>query len=372
MGRLPWPHKIANFVADWASCALRTDGPRANLHLFHFTAYLRIWSRDTAVSKLRRIVRPVRSTAPPLVRNAHIVPRFYLNKFADRSKFIFVYASGRDPQLRSTKSVSSEEDYFECTVNGEATANRYETWFQRFETDAAAIYSTIHDGQQITSKDQIVWSSFVATVFLRSRKVREQFGPTLTRAMDAENYDSEEKIREMQCELLNQGIFVYSEDIRARVKQTLEEMRAPAFGQLAGIEASAKMITKNIIEKKTWWILEAAHGREFVTSDCPVQTWALNGPKAPITMGSGFGHQNTAVVFPLSPKKLFFAGNDIRWTSKVLSEEDTDKVNTATVQFAHRAVYALTRSPETQALVDRELDKYTFGENCFIPAKPQA
>lgn len=319
-------------------------------------AYLRIWSRDTAVGKLRTVVRQVSSAAHPLVRNAHIVPRFYLNKFADKSKFIFVYAPGRDPQLRSTKTVSSEDDYFEYTVNGEATANRYEIWFQRFETDASAIYSTIHDGQQITRKDQIVWSSFVATVFLRSRKVREQFGPALTRSMDAENYDREEKIRDMQCELLSQGIFVYSEDIRAKVRQTLEEMRVPAFGQLAGIEDSAKMITKNILEKKTWWILEAAPGCEFVTSDCPVQTWALNGPKAPITMGSGFGHQNTAVVFPLSPKKLFFAGNDIRWSSKVLSEEDTDKVNTATVQFAHRAVYALTRNPEIQALVDRELD----------------
>ena len=173
------------------------------------------------MDKTRQIARPVSPTAHPLVRNAHIVPRFYLNKFADKSKFVFVYAQVRDSRLRSTKSVSSEEGYFDYTVNGEATANRYETWFQRFETDAAAIYSTIHDGQQITGKNQIIWSSFVATVFLRSRKVREQFGPALNRAMDAENYDSEEKIREMQCELLSQGILVYSEDIRAKVRQTL-------------------------------------------------------------------------------------------------------------------------------------------------------
>ena len=205
-------------------------------------------------------------------------------------------------------------------------------------------------------------------MFLRSSKVREQFGPALARAMDAENYGSEEKIREMQYEYLRQGIFVDSEDIRAKVRQTLDEMRAPAFGQLAGIESSAKMITKNIIEKKKWWILEAAPGCEFLTSDCPVQTWALYGPKVPITMGNGFGHQNTAVVFPISPQKLFFAGNDILWSSKVLSEGDTDKINMTTVQFAHRAVYALTRNQKTQSLVDRELNKYTFGENCFVPA----
>ena len=324
------------------------------------------------MGKLRRVVRPVSSTAHPLVRNAHIVPRFYLNKFADKSKFVFIYVPGRDPQRRSTRSLSSEEDYFEYTVNGETTANRYENWFQRFETDAAAIYSTIHAGQALTGEHQIVWASFVATVFLRSRKVREQFGPALTQMMDAENCDSEEQIRETQCELLRQGVFVDSGDVRAKVRETLDEMRAPAFGQLAGIESSAKMITKNIIEKERWFILEAAPSCEFVTSDCAVQTWALNGPKAPITMGSGFGHQNTAIVFPLSPKMLFFAGNGVRWSSKVLSPEDTAKVNTTTVQFAHRAVYAFSKSAEIQALVDRELNKYTFGLNCFIPAKPQA
>jgi hypothetical protein len=324
------------------------------------------------VSKARTIICPTTSTAPPLVRNSHIVPRFYLNKFADASKFLFQYVPGRDALRRSTRSLSSEEDFFEYTVNGQSTVNRYENWFQRFETDAAAIYPTIHAGQALSGEQEIAWSSFIATVFLRSRKVREQFGPSLTKMMDAENYDSEERIREMQCELLKQGIFIDSGDMRAKVRQTLEEMRDPAFGQLAGIENSAKMITKNIIEKERWFILEPAQGLEFVTSDCPVQTWALNGPKAPITMGTGFGHQNTAVVFPMSPSKLFFAGNGIRWTSQVLSQDDTVKFNTATVQFAHRAVYGLSKRAEIQTLVELELNKYTFGENCFIPASSQS
>jgi hypothetical protein len=323
------------------------------------------------MSGVRAIIRPSTSTTPPLVRNSHIVPRFYLNKFADASKCLFQYFPGRDAQRRSTKSLSSDEDFFEYTVNGQATLNRYENWFQRFETDAAVVYPTLQMGQGLTHEQEIVWSSFIATVFLRSRKVREQFGPSLTKMMDAENYDSEESIREMQCEFLQQGIFLTSEDVRAKVGQTLEEMRAPAFGQLAGIEDSAKMITKNIIEKERWIILEAAPGLEFVTSDCPVQTWALNGPNAPITMGTGFGHKNTAIVFPMSSKKLFFAGNSIRWSSQVLSHDDTVKFNTATVQFAHRAVYGLSKKAEIQALVELELNKYTFGENCFIPANSQ-
>src|SRR5271157_4464450 len=138
---------------------------------FDTTAYLYIERKyGYVVSKFRTVIRPVRSTARTLVRNAHIVPRFYLNKFADASKFVFVYVPGRDPERKSTRSLSSEKDYFEYTVNGEATTNRYEDWFQRIETDAAAIYPIIHDSQPHTGEQEIVWSSFIATVFLRSRK----------------------------------------------------------------------------------------------------------------------------------------------------------------------------------------------------------
>jgi hypothetical protein len=300
------------------------------------------------------------------------VPRFYLNKFADSAKFLYQYVPGRDAQRKSTKSLSSEEDFFEYAVNGQATENSYERWFQRFESDAAAIYPTIHEGKGLTSEQEIIWSSFIATVFLRSRKVREQFGPSLTNMIEHEKYDSEENIREMQHELLKQGVLVDSEDMRSRVRYTLEEMRAPAFGQLAGIEESSKMITKNIVEKERWFILEPAPGLEFITSDCPVQTWALNGPTAPLTMGTGFGHQNTAVAFPMSPSRFFFAANGIRWKSQVLSPDDTAKFNTATAQFAHRAVYGLSNRAEIQELVEHDLNKYKFGENCFIPSKIQS
>lgn len=320
-----------------------------------------------------RIIRPSNpGAARRLVRDQHIISRFYLNKFADSEKRVLVYAAGQPPRRKSTKGQAWERDYFEYTVNGESTQNQYENWFSRIETDAAAIYDTIHAGKGLNGAGEVALAIFVASMFLRSRKVREQIGPELTRMVEAE-FDCDEQIREMQCELLAHGIFVHSDELRAKVQQTLAEMRAPAFGHLAGIEENVRIIATNILEKGRWFVLEAAPGCEFVTSDCPVQTWALNGPKAPLTLGSGFRHQNTAVVFPLSPKALFFAGpNEIVWNSNVLSPEDTAKVNMATVQFAHRAVYALSGSVELQELVDRELNKYTFGKNCFIPAKGQA
>jgi uncharacterized protein (AIM24 family) len=133
-------------------------------------------------------------------------------------------------------------------------------------------------------------------------------------------------------------------------------MRDPAFAHLAGIEENVRTIARNILEKGRWFVLEAAPGSVFITSDCPVQTITLNGPGAPITLGNGFRHHNTAIAFPLSPKKLFLAGpQEIVFKSPVLG-----------AKFAHRAVYASERNAEIQALVDRETNKITFGKNAFL------
>ena len=80
---------------------------------------------------MAKIVLTSQKVAPPLVQNEHVNPRFYLNKFADSKKQVIVYAKDRVPRRTSTKSQSSEQDYFEYTINGQATQNRYENWFQR-------------------------------------------------------------------------------------------------------------------------------------------------------------------------------------------------------------------------------------------------
>jgi hypothetical protein len=268
--------------------------------------------------------------------------------------------------LRFLDSQSSEEDYFEYTINGEATENRYENWFQKIENDAAAIYSTIHSGKGLTGSQEITWSMFLATLFLRSRKVREQISPGLTRQVESEVFFGEAQIRDMQHDFLKQGILVYAADMRAKVNQIKREMMAPAFSHPAGIEESARMLAKNIIGKGRWFVFEAAPGSSFITSDCPVQTLNLNGAGHPITLGSGFGHPNTAVVLPLSP--LFLAGPlGMSWKSSLLGTKDVMVFNEAAVKFAHRSVYVFEKNNEIQTLVDREMNKITFGENAFVP-----
>jgi hypothetical protein len=51
----------------------------------------------------------------------------------------------------------------------------------------------------------------------------------------------------------------------------------------------------------------------------------------------------------------------------VLEAKDVIAFNEATVKFADRSVYAFEKSLETQTLVNREMNRITFGENAFIP-----
>lgn len=316
-----------------------------------------------------KIILTSQKVAPPLVQNEHVNPRFYLNKFADSKKQVIVYAKGRVPRRTSTKSQSSEQDYFEYTINGQATENRYENWFQRIETDAAAIYDAIQSGSRLTQVQEGAWAMFLATLFLRSRKVREQMGPRIMKEVESEIFFGDGQIREMQHDLLKQGVLVYGDDLKAKVSQIKQEMRAPAFGHLAGIEGNARKLADDIFRKR-WFVFEAAPGTAFVTSDCPVQTLNVNFADKNFMLGSGFGHPSTAVVLPLSPTRLFLAGpHEMRWASNVLDRNDVVAFNTATVRFAGRAVYALDNGADIQALVDGEMNQVTYGQNAFVPSR---
>ena len=318
---------------------------------------------------MTRLILPGRSVAHALVRDEHIVPRFYLNKFADSDQRFFLYTKGRSPVQKSTRSQSTERDFFEYTINGEATENRYERWFQRIETDAADIYNLIESGSNLTQVQEGAWAFFLATLFLRSRKVREQIGPGLMSKVLSEIFFGDDQIRDAQCELLRKGVFVYADHLKVMVNQIKDEMMAPAFGHLAGIEENARMLAEQIF-KKRWFVFHAAPGTAFVTSDCPVQTMNLGLAGENCILGSGFGNSNTAIVLPLSPTRLFLAGpQEMSCRSNLLGEKNVAAFNVNTVKFADRAAYASYKSAELQALVDREINQVVFGQNSFIPVE---
>lgn len=147
-------------------------------------------------------------------------------------------------------------------------------------------------------------------------------------------------------------------------------MRAPAFTHLAGIEEHAQTLAQNIFDRRRH-VLEAALGMVFVTSDCPRQTESVDLEKRRLEPGYGFRHPNSALILPLSPTKLFYAGpQNMVWKSPTLSATDTRAFNRITVQFAHKAVYASQLRKQIQSLVDQESNQVAYGssslrQNCL-------
>jgi Protein of unknown function (DUF4238) len=289
-----------------------------------------VWSQNMSL-----IVKPY--VEPPKVRNSHIIPRFYLNKFADSTKQTFIYEKGRQPRKKSTKTQCLEIDYFEYEIGKEVSNNKHEMIFAGIENLAGKAYAKILRSEPLNQEHLVAWALFVATVFLRSRKVRNQVAPRIMNELK-DSYLAPEQIRDMQYELFKHGQLVSEVELSAILQKTWDQINAnPAYLQLAGVEKSACNLGVEL-GKKHWHTLEAAPEKVFVTSDCPVFTWKLIGGGAAFP-GYGFGQEDVAIILPLSPKKVFVASPPTISWPKVLDANSTDLFNKAVIQFADKSVF---------------------------------
>jgi Protein of unknown function (DUF4238) len=118
--------------------------------------------------------------------------------------------------------------------------------------------------------------------------------------------------------------------------------------------------------RKSWHIVEAPLGKFFLTSDCPVTTVEIvDGQGNP---GTGFGKENTVIMFPVTPQHLFLAASPSNQCISLASPKHVDSTNLLTIRFAHTSVYSHVNSAEIKALVDAEINQVVFGQNAFLAA----
>jgi len=110
------------------------------------------------------------------VRQAHIIPDFYLRKFASNGK-LFVYV--RDKAVRTVivkpgRRVKEcrERDYFEYPIDSNWWANKIEDWLSAIEDRASTVYEAIQKNDPLGQEEATTWATFVASLFLRTRKIR--------------------------------------------------------------------------------------------------------------------------------------------------------------------------------------------------------
>ncbi len=296
---------------------------------------------------------------PPPTKQAHLVPRFYLNHFADRRKFVWVYQRGNEARRASTKSLLTETDFFEYNVAGETTHNKYERWLAQIEDRAAKMYWKVLASSTLGQSEAEQWSIFVATLFLRTRKWRRQM------VMRHLAQDSETSyVADMQNELFKIGHLVSRPEIATKLEAVRSEMsKQPAFLHVRYMSESVRKIASVLLEK-SWHTISSPANGQFVTSDAPVTTIRLDD-SGKLFDGFGFSVPDVAVCLPIAPNKLFVASpRRFKWRTE-LSLEDQHLFNRVTTRFAEEHVIARSPDPELWARLEPELNGAVFGETAF-------
>jgi hypothetical protein len=296
-----------------------------------------------------------------LVHDQHIVPQWHLRRFADARGALWVYKENLPVKERCPKGECWERDFYEYRVKGRSTSNRYENWLGRIENDASTLVDKLLGRtEQIRPSDAVVWASYVASLFLRTQKIRDQKSAALI-----EGTQSPDFIRNIQYEILrDHGELVLAEFVRNRIEALRASIEnSSSYYHLIGLEKTTAALADALM-RKNWHFLQAPTGKYFVLSDCPVTTVELGPETKP---GVGFGNALAAIILPVTPQHAFVASAQEQWKA-VVSPRVVDLINQLTVWFAHKKVFAHENSPQIKTLVDEQINKIVFGRDAFLPS----
>jgi hypothetical protein len=300
-----------------------------------------------------------------LVRQQHIVPRWHLRKFADRDGSLWCYKKNKPVKRSHPQGECWERDFYEYDVNGRRTENKYERWLAGIEDAAAPIHQSLINRQPLGQREEAHWALYVASLFLRTKKVRDQISSAMVRQFK-EHTDSEDFIRDLQNDLLRTGQLVFAEDLRKMVEQLRTNMdSSPSYHHLTSLQTNTNLLAR-ALTAKIWHVLEAGPGKFFVLSDCPVTTFELASGRA--YGGTGFGSEVTTVLVPLTPNRLFMASPPTVHWKTVGPPAAIHGANQLTVRFGLERVFAHLQSPELKLFVDAEINRVTFGRDAFVPS----
>jgi hypothetical protein len=312
---------------------------------------------------IARIV-PNLTQKPKLTRRQHIVPRMLLANFVDTSGVLWVYEKGKPIREGIPISECWERDFYEYELNGNRTNNRYENWLARVEGDASGVLQSLLGGGTLGRQDEIIWSTFVASLFVRTRKKRKQISEPISHRFREQARDPD-FVRRWQNELFRQGELRYADDLQKDIHSLCEAMeKSPSLYHISGMQRQTALVAESLMRKR-WHIVDAPPGSRFLISDCPVITIELQGNQ--VLPGAGFDKKGTSVLVPITPQKLFVAAPP----GMVLQAEATPRametVNLLIVRFGHRNIYSNIESASIQSIVDMEIDGIVFGKNAFLP-----
>jgi hypothetical protein len=297
-----------------------------------------------------------------LTRKQHIVTRRLLANFVDKDGVLWAYERNKAVRRSKPENECNQRDFYEYEVSGRATQNRYENWLARIESNAIPLFDLLIERRQLAPEQAVVISSFVGSLFARTRKVRDQISTAMVTKFRSQTTDPG-FVRDLQHRLLQMGELRFAKDLQREVDELRTTMEnSPSFYHVVGLPHRTRVVAEAIM-RKSWHTIDAPSDMFFATSDCPVSTVEFADGR--VLPGVGFAKENAAIFLPLTPKHVFVASR-VGWP-ETADPRFVESLNRLTVQFAHRNVYANVDSAALQARVNAEIDCLVFGKNAFLP-----
>lgn len=310
---------------------------------------------------------------------SHIIPKFYLEQFAIRSKRpkakpgrIWVYQRNREPDHRSTSRQGVEKGYFEFSRPDGVWNASYEKTLARHEGNCnevlvCAKFDTFHWPPGSKEKLAFYAGLLFSRATQRRRQGKDNWSKTLAGFKDAAE---EESLTAELAEAASAkyGTRVTQEAVRGLIVEKAEQLYNPTEAQhyfLAGLVTNAEQIAGWLVKKEPWKVVRPPAGSEFITTDNPLITFVPLG-NGLLHPGYGFRKKAAVAAFPLAPDACLLMGHawDVR---SVLEKQSFGGLIQAFVSICDRFVYSRTRNRRVQDVVQEYAGSSQYGKNAFMP-----
>jgi Protein of unknown function (DUF4238) len=298
-------------------------------------------------------------------RKQHVISEMHLRHFCGRDGSLYVYEKGKPIRKSIPRNEAVHRDYFECKVPGYETNFKVEKGLAALENAASATYTKLIEGGPLTFEQMAPWALYVASIFLRSRKVREELSPKTYSGFSTDQL-SVTALREDQWKIFKStGQIVGLSDIEVAKTEVIRTYADPALQQITSMDYSTPNLASALASKR-WQVVRPADGLCFVTSDAPAFSFRLHDKGS--SLGTGWGLEDTHIGFPLDPEHLFIASPpNQQWVSPV-DEANTLAFVGTMAQFSYRNVYAHRDDETIKELVEKHAGTLSFGKDAYVIA----
>lgn len=314
----------------------------------------------------------------------HVVPRFYLEKWATPDQRICIYrilVSHREVPKWGKKYLSGAEvqKYFYTYLRGGKVTDAMEVFFaENFESPAALVLEKVDANKPISRSDWATLIDFLAATDARTvvrlkehlsrmqttgprlvtdsmNKVKEKVESGRLTAKKV-NDDDSEKAKRVPSPLK----IKVDNDMESRKGTMTTNFLAGRVSWLYSMEIVLTEV-KQILHEHKWTIIKPARGYTWFTSDNPVLKINSCGPDG-YDLGGGWGGGNGQILFPIGPKHAMYTRFGHRPPPRYsrLSVEKTNQVREIIAANAYRAIFSFKNEDDVEQLRPREENEEKF------------